>query len=1185
VNTSIVPTRTFDPLKSELQFSEALPLTLVSLLERRYLLNFRPGNWKITAREGDNARPLLREVVGIGRPHQPGQWARVMPNVLAACHDPGHSLLMLLHGSGDRHRLYLGCRRTIGAGARSTEDYLLSQEGAFKSHLSGLRLGPVARLDTEELPELASLLQTAPALAAMTGIPSRRGAPQLLESQSLDHFVKAIGDQRYVLMVIAEPLKSGIIDNTLDACRRLKGEVHAYIRRTISRSKGGSESKSRSEETKTDDWTSQLPYFLYGLAAFSHLALAPWGAAIAQGVAGGLQSAGMLSFYRSNEQTRANSQQITTGENWSESGGVELLDANAEFCEQLLQKHIDRLQSARSGGWWRTAIYVAAESDRTLHSMTGALRGLCNGDATFLDPIRTVALPEYQLRESIERGRILHLIPSSLDQSYASDKRQLQGHPLGESFDTLGTCLNSEELSVIVNLPQQEIPGLPMRDQSDFALSVPPPEADSIQVGALVDSLGRNLGPVTVTSASLNRHVFVTGITGSGKTNTCMQLLLEAYDKFGTPFLVIEPAKAEYRQLAQMEKLKGTLRTFTVGGGALFPFRMNPLATIRGIPLGRHIDLLKAVFNASFPMFAGMPYVLEEALLEVYTERGWSLHSSTNPYLKDRSSVDDRSALTPSLQDLHDKIEVILERKNYGQQVHRDMGAALRSRLRSLMVGNKGMTLNTRRSTPLEDIFNNPSIIELQNLGDDEEKAFVMALLFILLYEYAEVRQRDVPVSSRGRLQHLTLIEEAHRLLQAVRGPAAADVGDPRAKAVSMFTDMLAEMRAYGEGFIIADQIPTKLAPETLKNSNLKIVHRLVAPDDRQIAGDCINLTDFQKRYLNNLSPGLAIIHDERIGEAVLTRVNLVKETDASDLVVTAVPGMGEAANAKDKIYLHRHAGCQSCPSPCDFYHLLEEAGNQEDTAQMLGRVLEYLLIGDCEQAWLAFSKWRSEWLTSGGFKIPDSGESSLGFTYCAVTQAAYHWLGDWFAARSKALGEDGRISPMDRLNREKASRIMSELFIVWTQNAELEEKDNARFFDIRERVIAAIAQAPPRELPGCQQCPVRCQMLPFVMPHLASLQKTVASPLLSNQPATVCLSSIERSTASSQQSIPLLLHRGAADSIRRHWLYCLLTNINTPPAAETKRSELLALLLQPAASSDLGELNGIFGANNPSTT
>src|SRR5205823_342309 len=132
-----------------------------------------------------------------------------------------------------------------------------------------------------------------------------------------------------------------------------------------------------------------------------------------------------------------------------------------------------------------------------------------------------------------------------------------------------------------------------------------------------------------------------------------------------------------------------------------------------------------------------------------------------------RASLNERSALTPCLQDLHDRIEVVLARKKYGQEVHQNMGAALRARLQSLMKGNKGLALNSRRSVLFEDLFASPTVIELQNLGDDEEKAFVMALLFTLLHEYAEVRMNNLIAEDRGKLQHLTLIEEAHRLLQA----------------------------------------------------------------------------------------------------------------------------------------------------------------------------------------------------------------------------------------------------------------------------------------------------------------------------------------------------------------------------------------------------------------------------------
>jgi hypothetical protein len=186
------------------------------------------------------------------------------------------------------------------------------------------------------------------------------------------------------------------------------------------------------------------------------------------------------------------------------------------------------------------------------------------------------------------------------------------------------------------------------------------------------------------------------------------------------------------------------------------------------------------------------------------------------------------------------------------------MGAALRSRLRSLMLGAKGETLDVRRSVAAEDLFGGPCVIELRNLGDDDDRSFVMALLLCLLYEHAEARQGD----SAGRLLHLTLIEEAHRLLRAPRSSGGMEGADAQAKAVTMFTDMLAEMRAYGEGFIVADQIPANLAPDIIKNSNVKIVHRLTAPDDRSAVAAATGLSDSQSQHLVALRPGTAVIHD-----------------------------------------------------------------------------------------------------------------------------------------------------------------------------------------------------------------------------------------------------------------------------------------------------------------------------------
>jgi DNA helicase HerA-like ATPase len=1156
---------------NEPQFTEALPLMMVSALERRYLTNLQAGQWNIAAREGDDARPLLREVVRLGRPDDSEAWAKAMPHVLTACNEPGHALVMALHGEGARHRLYLGGRRILGAGARSTEDFVEAQESAFKAFFTGLEMGPACRMDGEEMPELTEFVQTAPSLSVLTGIPSGRGGKLPIALQSLDRLVKAVGNQKYLLLVVSEPVEPWVIDETLDACRRMKSAVHAYSRRTVTKSQGESEGESRTDQESLDNWQSKLPLGLFGLSAFCSVVglFVPIVGHIAQP----MTTMGFAANARSMQQDMQNARQLTTGKNWSEAGGIELLDANAEACEQLLQEHIDRLQAGRSNGWWKTAIYVAAESEAAAQSVTGALRSLCSGDTTRLDPMRPVPVPQFLLREAVERGQVLSLLPGAGDQR----------HPLGESFDVLGTCVTSEELSVLVNLPQQEIPGLPMHDMSDFALSCPPPTEDSILLGMLQDSQGRDLSPVTITQAALNRHVFVSGITGYGKTNTCMQILLETYEKLGVPFLVLEPAKAEYRRLAQTDEFKGRLRVYTLGGNSPLPFRLNPLSPVPGIPLGRHIDLLKAVFNASFPMYAGMPYVLEEAILEVYAERGWSLFTSENAYLEPRSSFDERSALTPCLEDLHDKVEIVLNRKKYGQEIHANMGAALRSRIRSLMVGNKGMALNTRRSTPLGDLFDGPTVIELQNLGDDEEKAFVMALLFVLLYEYAEVRQGDVAPGRRGKLQHLTLIEEAHRLLQASHGPVSAESADPRSKAVSMFTDMLAEMRAYGEGFIIADQIPTKLAPETMKNSNLKILHRLVAPDDREAAGSCINLTDWQKRHLNNLRPGLAIVHDEHLAEAVLTRIQPVKDNRAPNLTEREVRTLLAEVEGKDKTYLYRHAGCRSCPAPCTFFHRLEESMDQPEWNVLLQPFLESVLLDAAAPAWAAWTRWRGDWQARSQAMMGQRGPAGEGVTYCAVINAAHRWLGDMQKARGKTRGnEPAALTPDERLRREKAVQALGELFLAWTRQAEWDEAAQNVFAAAQQKVREAVLQTPPNEMRGCAQCPARCRMSAYVVPILSNLEKQIKPKMVGVMAARDRLQAIEQAVAPIEGAMPMLKQRKASPNLRRHWLYCALTHIDLPPdlpaTVEAGRESVLELLRAPVVDAEAAELSDIAG-------
>jgi hypothetical protein len=1112
-----------------------MPHVLLPLLERRYLSPLQPENWRFELPSADAHRPLLREVTRLGRP-EPGQWAKVMPHLLTACHEPGHALIMALHGCEGRNRIYLGCRRL--AGGRSTEDYLAAQESALRGFFVGLKLsGKAMRLDTAELPEMAWLAQSAPAMAAMTGIASGRlDDGTAAASQSFDHLIEAAGNHNALLMVVATPADAQEIDATLDRLRLLKSEIHSYARRSINRVKSLTEGSSRTEVAQQSP-ASLLPLFFFAGSAFLQLTGIPAGQA--------LTSIGFgISQWGSRQEARHN-RQVSSNTTASEGATVELLDANAEFCEDLLNRHLGRLQEGRSHGLWHTSIYIASESEAGLQSIGAALRSTCSGASSGLDPLRLHILPAHIVRPALESGQILRMTP-------AADKDTACAHPLGSQFDSLATCLNSKELSLLVNMPAKEVVGVAMRDHAAFALSVPPADAQDVPLGYLLDHAGRPIEKVGVNRATLNRHVFVTGMTGYGKSNTCMALLIEAHRRFQTPFLVIEPAKAEYRYLCGIPELQRKLRVLAVAGESSAPLRLNPLCPLPGIPLGRHIDLLKAVFNASFPMFAGMAAVLEDAIHDVYQERGWSLYTSGNPYLDSNLDADRRSALIPDLQDLHDQIDVVLERKKYGPEVHQNMGAALRSRLHSLMVGNKGLMLNTRRSIPPQDLFFNPTIIELQNMGDDEEKAFVMALLFVFLYEFAEVRQGWVGPSQKRQLQHVTLIEEAHRLLKATPAMSSLETGDPRGKAVTMFTDMLAEMRAYGEGFIIADQSPTKLVSDTLKNTNLKIIHRLSHPDDRSAAGGCANLTHEQMRHLNNLPPGQAVVHDERIGEAVLVQVSQFKDVGAPVEGVSV--GAPEIAPVTlDIAYLYRNSGCSSCSKPCVYLPLVHDVQLVEKYEKSFDEFFELILFADFEAAVANWAELRrtisSEVAYAGG------GDGPL---FCAILARMERWPEELI----KTGLSRGRLSPKVRLSREAAFKNVGELLRRWSGSDAPPGDYIADLRSVQKALISCTELHPGSDglKQDCPECAGDCIAFRFVSPRLKDLEKPLVNRLLGSL-RTETGELIKGLVNLALLQVPLLSRHVNHSGITNKVMRCLLANLAVPPAAKNKQAELLAAL------------------------
>ena len=545
----------------------------------------------------------------------------------------------------------------------------------------------------------------------------------------------------------------------------------------------------------------------------------------------------------------------------------------AQRYVDLLEAQYHRLEMGLRQGMWTTQAVVLTDDAFTAGRAKGLMAAAFGGEASVPQPLRVIA---------------------------GSDKGKALTEP---------EQLATQELATLMRLPQEDYPGFEVIDYARFGVNVWPAGASQkkVQVGTVVDRGEQAGNAVAIALSDLAKHTFVAGVTGSGKTNTCLSLLAQIWDRGkGIPFLVIEPAKSEYRRLLSSPEFKG-LKVFTVGDETVSPLRLNPLAVPTGILVQSHIDYVKALFGASFVLYPPMPYVLEMSLQEIYSDKGWDLASNRNH----RADTPTERSF-PTLSDLAAKIGEVVDRLGYEERTTMDIKAGLLARVSMLCRGGgKGLMLDTRHSVALDTLFNSPCVLELRQLVSDEEKAFVIGLLLILLYEFNESRGAPEDDSIR----HVTLIEEAHRLLKNTSTEPGSDVhANPRGMAIQVFANILAEIRSYGEGLIIAEQIPTKLAPEVIKNTNLKIIHRLVAEDDRKIVAAATNMSEVQTKRLGTLQAGEAVVFSERTSKPVLIQAPLsklkVEGTPKRDIETARAMAALCATNAK---LLMRSAGCARC--------------------------------------------------------------------------------------------------------------------------------------------------------------------------------------------------------------------------------------------------------------------------------
>ncbi len=352
----------------------------------------------------------------------------------------------------------------------------------------------------------------------------------------------------------------------------------------------------------------------------------------------------------------------------------------------------------------------------------------------------------------------------------------------------------------------------------------------------------------------LKRHALVAGATGSGKTNTCLHILSHLWVDYGIPFLVIYPIdKPDYRLLMGDPDVREQLLIFTVGDETTVPFRFNPFHVPPGILLKNHMSQLMRSFMAAFTMWDPLPAVYREALRKVYRNHGWNLTTGKggNP-----------GVTVPTMSDFYDAIVEVSQRltKGYGREVQGNIRQGSEIRIRDLL-HNAGSIVNIEEQAPLSTILNRPTVMELGRIGSSEDLALIMGFLLTILTEQLQSEQRDIPQDKRDRL-HITLIEEAHRLMPAGQF-GTEHQSDPRSKGGEDFSNILAEVRGYGEGILIAEQIPTSLVQGAIGNTHVKIMHWLEDADSFNLFNDILSLNERQREYARTLGVGQTIMRSE----------------------------------------------------------------------------------------------------------------------------------------------------------------------------------------------------------------------------------------------------------------------------------------------------------------------------------
>ena len=543
---------------------------------------------------------------------------------------------------------------------------------------------------------------------------------------------------------------------------------------------------------------------------------------------------------------------------------------NISHALKVLEEQMKRFEKGTAMGMWEFAAYVLSEDQNIANNVAHTYLALTQGEESFMSQ-SSVNLWRGDLGESSgDAEEIVAYLRELRHPLFGLNPNLLLADSTFNVYPSIVTPtvpLTGQELAFSLNFPRKSIPGLPILECAEFGRNIAKFDEEDVtnkmlHLGDIFHMYHKEDVPVNLRQNSLASHVFVTGSTGSGKSNTIYQLLNEGRNN-GLKFLVVEPAKGEYKHVF------GNHDDVSVYGTnpQLTPLlRLNPFSFPKEIHILEHLDRLVEIFNVCWPMYAAMPAVLKKAVEQSYQDCGWNLLESTNPY----------GRLYPNFNDIADNIKTIIDSSEYDDENKGAYKGALLTRIESLTNGINGLIFSNDELTN-EHLFDSNVIVDLSRVGSTETKSLLMGILVLKLQEY-----RMANGDMNAELKHITVLEEAHNLLKRTSTEQMAESANLLGKSVEMLANAIAEMRTYGEGFIIADQAPGLMDLSVIRNTNTKIIMRLPDFSDRDLVGKSANLNDDQIIELAKLPKGVAAVYQNEWIQPVLCKVEKV-EYDKTD--------------------------------------------------------------------------------------------------------------------------------------------------------------------------------------------------------------------------------------------------------------------------------------------------------------